>query len=129
VSADLRGFKANDGKLLIYHGWADPVVPPEATIRYYEGVEKTMGGARNTSEFARLFMAPGMGHCTGGAGPNTFDALGVLDGWVASGAAPARMIASHATNGKIDRTRPLCPYPAAAEWKRVGSTDEAESFA
>lgn len=128
VSADLSGFKGNHGKLLLYHGWADPVVPPEATIRYFEDVEKTMGGAQNTSEFARLFMVPGMGHCAGGTGPSTFDALGVLDRWVTSGAAPARIIAWHATNGKVDRTRPLCPFPATAEWRRAGSTDEAESF-
>lgn len=129
VNTDLREFKANRGKLLVYHGWADPVVPPEATIRYYEGVQKAMGGARNTSEFARLFMVPGMGHCSGGAGPSSFDALGALDEWVTSGTAPAKMIASHSTNGKVDRTRPLCPYPAVAKWNGVGSTDDATSFA
>lgn len=126
IGADLRPFKARNGKLLIYQGWADPVVPPESTILYYENVVKKTGPA---SDFARLFMVPGMGHCSGGAGPSTFDAVTALDEWVANGSAPARIVASHSTAGKVDRTRPLCPYPQVAQWKRSGSTDEESSFA
>ncbi len=125
---NLRPFKAHGGKLVMYHGWADPVVPPEDGVRYYTLVEKAMGGPEKTKDFFRLFMAPGMGHCGGGPGPNTFDAVGALDKWVAQGTAPEKIVASHSTNGNVDRTRPLCPYPQVARWKGSGSTDEAANF-
>jgi len=126
---DLTAFKQRNGKLLMYHGWADPVVPPEDGIAYYESVEKAMGGAQKTSAFFRLFMVPGMGHCAGGPGPSAFDALGALDKWVAQGTAPDRIVASHSAGGTVDRTRPLCPYPQAARWNGTGSIDDAASFA
>jgi feruloyl esterase len=126
---DLSAFKQRNGKLLMYHGWADPVVPPEDGIAYYESVEKAMGGAQKTSAFFRLFMVPGMGHCSGGPGPSAFDALGALDKWVAQGTAPDRIVASHSAGGTVDRTRPLCPYPQAARWNGTGSIDAAASFA
>ena len=126
VDTDLRPFKAHKGNVM-YHGWADPVVPPEDGIRYYEAVQRSMGGAEKTTDFYRLFMVPGMGHCVGGPGPKTFDAIDALDHWVAQGKAP-EIIASHATNGTTDRTRPLCPYPQVAKWKGAGSTDDATNF-
>ncbi len=76
----------------------------------------------------RLFMAPGMGHCGGGEGPNTFDMLGALEQWVEQGRAPDRIEASHSTNGAVDRTRPLCPYPQIAVHTGTGSTDESANF-
>ena len=76
----------------------------------------------------RLFMAPGMAHCGGGEGPNTFDMVSALEQWVEHGKAPDRIIASHSTNGVVDRTRPLCPYPQVAVYKGTGSTDEAANF-
>ena len=76
----------------------------------------------------RLFMAPGMGHCRGGEGPNTFDMVAALEAWVERGQAPNQIVASHATNGVVDRTRPLCPYPQVAVYKGSGSTDEAANF-
>ena len=85
-------------------------------------------GARETDDFARLFMVPGMTHCAGGPGPNTFDAVGALEQWVEHSAQPAQMIASHSTNGVVDRTRPLCPYPQVASYKGSGSLDEAANF-
>ena len=66
----------------------DPVVPPQTAVAYYEGVVKTMGGLAPTQDFSRLFMAPGMGHCAGGPGPNQFDAIGALEQWVEKGVAP-----------------------------------------
>jgi feruloyl esterase len=125
---DLREFEKRNGKLLMYQGWADPVVPAADTIRYFESVERAMGGPERTAGFVRLFLAPGMGHCGGGVGPNSFDAVAVLDRWVSKGAAPERIVASHATNGVVDRTRPLCPYPLMARWNGTGSVDEAGSF-
>jgi feruloyl esterase len=126
VDANLAPFKQRHAKLLMYFGWADPVVPPEEGIRYYESVQRTTPGAR---DFLRLFMVPGMGHCGGGAGPDTFDALGTLDHWVSGGTAPETIVASHSTEGKVDRTRPLCAWPLVARWKGSGSTDDAAAFA
>jgi feruloyl esterase len=73
-------------------------------------------------------MEPGMGHCGGGDGPNTFDKIGTLDRWIEESKAPDSIIASHSTGGKIDRTRPLCPYPQVAQYKGSGSIDEAANF-
>ena len=128
IDADLKPFKARKGKLVMYHGWADAAVSPMEGVHYYESVQRAMGGAEKTTDFFRLFMAPGMGHCGGGPGSNTFDAVAALDGWVGKGIAPDKIIASHVINGATDRTRPLCPYPQVAKWKGTGSTDDAVNF-
>jgi feruloyl esterase len=128
LSRDLRAFKANSGKLIMYTGWADPVTPPQDTVNYYEGVEQEMGGRAETEAFLRFFPVPGMGHCGGGAGPSTFDALAALDAWRAYGRAPDQLAGSHSTNGVVDRTRPICAYPALASYRGSGSIDAAESF-
>lgn len=126
---NLKPFFAHNGKLLIYHGWADSNVSPLNTIKYYKSVEDTLGGASKTSNNMRLFFEPGMGHCGGGEGPNVFDKVGTLEQWVEQGKAPEKIIASHSTAGKVDRTRPLCPYPQVAKYKGTGSIDEAANFA
>jgi feruloyl esterase len=128
VDRDLTPFKKHGNKLIVYTGWADPVVPPQDTAAYYEAVAKTMGGYDKVRDFFRFFAAPGMGHCAGGPGPNQFDALTALEQWVETGVAPDKLIASHTSNGKVDRTRPLCPYPQVARWKGTGSVDEAANF-
>jgi feruloyl esterase len=127
-SPDLNAFRRHKGKLFMYEGWADPIQPPDGVIGYYENVEHTMGGEPGTQGFARLFMVPGMGHCGGGVGPNQFNALAALDTWVSHGVAPNKIIASHSTNGTVDRTRPLCPYPQVARWKGAGDTNDAANF-
>ena len=73
-------------------------------------------------------MFPGMGHCGGGEGPNTFDAMGALAQWVEKGQAPEQVMASHRANGAVDRTRPVCAYPKAAVYKGTGSIDDAANF-
>jgi feruloyl esterase len=128
VERDLSVFRKRGGKLLMYAGWIDPVVPPQDTAAYYEAVARTMGGEDNVRDFFRLFMAPGMGHCGGGPGPNQFDALTTLEQWVEKGVAPAMLLATHSTNGTVDRTRPLCPWPQVARYKGAGSIDEAANF-
>jgi feruloyl esterase len=128
VDRDLAPFKKSGGKLIMYAGWMDPVVPPQDNVAYYEAVAKTMGGYDKTRDFFRLFVAPGMGHCAGGPGPNQFEALTALEQWVEKGIAPDQLIATHSTAGKVDRTRPLCPYPQVARYKGTGSIDEAASF-
>ncbi len=124
----LEKFLAHGGKLLLYHGWADQNVSPYMTVQYFDRVRQTLGAAR-TDGSVRLFMEPGMAHCGGGEGPNTFDKVSALDRWVEEGQAPASIIASHSTAGQVDRTRPLCPYPQVAQYKGSGSIDDAANFA
>jgi feruloyl esterase len=128
TSTDLTAFKSRGGKLVMYGGWVDPILPAEDVIEYYEGVTKAMGGPAKTVSFFRLFMAPGMAHCSGGPGPNTFDPLPALEQWVEKGMAPQKITASRVTNDVVERTRPLCPYPQVARWKNAGSTDHASNF-
>jgi feruloyl esterase len=128
TETNLTAFASRGGKLILYAGGADPVVPFADTVSYYDGVVKAMGGMEKTRAFARLFVAPGMGHCGGGLGPNRFDAMPALDQWVMKGSAPAKLLAVHRTANKVDRTRPLCPYPEVARHRGSGSVDEAANF-
>jgi feruloyl esterase len=128
TSRDLSAFRASGGKLIMYTGLADPVTPPQDTISYYEDVVRAMGGLAGTQRFFRFFPAPGMGHCSGGAGPSSFDALGALETWVERGVAPETIVASHAAGGAVDRTRPLCAFPKQARYTGAGSIDAAASF-
>jgi feruloyl esterase len=117
TDADLERFLLRGGgKLLMYHGWADAVIPPEPTIEYHEDViESTFGGdAAEAAEHVRLFMAPGVAHCRGGNGPDRADYLGALADWVERDIAPDRIVAHHETDGVLDNERPLCPWPQRA---------------
>jgi len=128
VNPDLRAFVEHRGKLLMYHGWSDQMAPPRASISYYNSVLDKMGGEAKNASWIRLFMVPGMAHCGGGEGPNSFDAINALDQWVEKGKAPDQILASRITDGKVNRTRPLCPYPHIARYKGSGSTDDARNF-
>ena len=128
VNPDLRPFFARGGKLITYHGWTDQQVMPENSISYYKSVAASVGAAKADASY-RLFMVPGMNHCGGGDGPNKFDMLSALETWRESGKVPDAVVASHATEGKVDRTRPLCAFPEVAKYKGSGSTDEAGNFA
>jgi feruloyl esterase len=127
VDPDLDKFKKRGGKLIMYHGWNDQLIQPYNSIDYFTSVQKKMGKG-DTDDFARLFMAPGMQHCAGGVGPNSFDAVTALEQWVEKSTKPAQIVASHMSSGMVDRTRPLCPYPQVASYKGSGSIDEAASF-
>jgi feruloyl esterase len=124
---NLEAFFDAGGKLLMYHGWADPQVPPLATIAYFNSVLKATGPSRRGTAI-ELYMEPGVNHCWGGDGPDTFDAVGALDQWMRSGRAPARITALHTSDAGVDRTRPLCPYPQVAQYVGSGSVDEAANF-
>ncbi|HVW84452.1 MAG TPA: tannase/feruloyl esterase family alpha/beta hydrolase [Bryobacteraceae bacterium] len=139
-NADLSAFHKRGGKLILYHGWSDAAIPASNSINYYQSVAGKMG-SRETGAFIRLYMVPGMEHCGGGAGPNTFGQSGVakhdpehdidaaLEAWVEQGHAPDRIIASKLDQeGRAVRTRPLCIYPQVARWKKNGSTDDAANF-
>lgn len=126
---DIGSFKRAGGKLIMYHGWADAFIAPRNSIAYYESVVALQGGEQSTKDFLRLFMAPGMMHCGGGNGPNTFDALSALENWVEEGLPPASIAASHAgPDGRADRTRPLCAYPQVELYKGTGDINDAASF-
>ncbi len=129
LDPDLTAFAKRGGKLLLYHGWADQQVAPGASVDFYRSVMQSAGDALRASDWARLFMVPGMAHCSGGEGPDSFDKISAMEQWVEEGRAPDKIIASHRSDGKTDRTRPLCPYPQIARYKGTGSIDSAESFA
>lgn len=126
--ADLRPFRNRGGKLLMYHGWSDPAITAYGTVAYYEKVLKTVGGQNEMDGFAKLYLVPGMHHCSGGPGPNQFDMLTVMENWVEKGQSPGPVTAAHRTNGRVDRTRPLCPHPQVARYSGSGSIDDAANF-
>ncbi len=128
VNPDLTAFAQRGGKLLTYHGWADPNIAPQASINFFGSATAATKPPAQSPDWLRLFMVPGMGHCRGGAGPDTFDMVAALEAWVEVGQPPTRIVASRISAGKVERTRPLCPYPQVARYSGTGSIDEAANF-
>jgi hypothetical protein len=144
-----KAFKARGGKFIQYAGLTDSIVTPLSSVRYYQAVVAAQGNKSDpatlakTQEFYRLFLAPGVGHCGGGAGPNQFGQAGgvgdaehdmvvALEQWVEKGVAPARIIATKyisddKTKG-VAITRPLCPFPQVAKYKGTGEVTDAANF-
>jgi feruloyl esterase len=127
-SPEIQKFVGRGGKLLMYHGWADQNISPRSSVNYYEKLITALGKPQ-VEQSVRLFMVPGMGHCSGGEGPDQFDTLAPIEQWREQGKAPASIIASKITDGKVVRTRPLCPYPQVARYMGNGSIDQAQNFA
>jgi len=127
VDPDLTGYAEHGGKLLLYHGWADQQVAPGSTVDFYNATVALSPNQR--AVWVRLFMVPGMAHCSGGEGPDTFDKISALEQWVEQSKVPASIVATHFNGDKPDRTRPLCPYPQTAHYLGQGSIDEAVNFA
>lgn len=134
---DLSAFRRAGGKLLLYHGLADPIVVPDVSIAYYARVVEAMAGQADVRDFFRLFLVPGADHCWAvvGRAPDLFDPLQVMERWVEQGIAPERIIAhQYEDSGKTvsprpaKRTRPLCPYPQQARYTGQGTVLEAGNF-
>jgi hypothetical protein len=128
--ATLAAFRKRSGKLLMFHGTADPIFSALESIDYFQRLSRNNGGPAATAQWARLFLVPGMNHCAGGPATDSFDGLGAIVDWVEKHVAPARIVAS--TNPRATyfpgRTRPLCPYPAYARYSGSGSIEDAASF-
>ena len=114
TDTDLSRFTKRGGKLIMYQGWAEPGIPPGNLVKYYGQIQQKTSGAKDS---VRVFMVPGMGHCGGGNGTSTFDMVAALDAWRDGGKAPEQVNASRVRDGKVDRTRPLCAWPAVAKYK------------
>jgi len=124
---NLGAFFAHGGKLLMYHGWSDPQIPPLGSVAYFNAALQAAGESARDRSIA-LYMLPGMNHCSGGEGPDQFDAIDALEAWVATGHAPARIVATRSTRAEAVRTRPICIYPERAVYAGTGSIDRAENF-
>jgi feruloyl esterase len=127
LNPDLRPFFQHGGKLIQYHGWSDPQIPPMHSVNYYESVLEKVGAGTADASY-RLFMVPGMAHCGGGTGPNQFAAMAALERWREAAVAPQSIVAARVTNNRVERTRPLCPYPQTAVYSGTGSTNDAANF-
>ena len=149
TTGDVSQFRSRGGKLLIFQGWADPIVAPDQTIAFYKGLAEKFGGDGEVQKFARLFMAPGVGHCSGGPGPNSFnsavfqgikppssgpedDIFAALAHWVEDGNAPAEVVATKYDDDDpskgIALRCPLCPYPQKPWYKAAGDSADAANF-
>jgi feruloyl esterase len=128
LDPNLKPFFDRGGKLIQYHGWNDPQIPPGFSVSYYESVRSAFHDNAALQTSYRLFMVPGMAHCGGGEGTASFDMLTALEQWVEDGKAPDRILASRVKDRKVDRTRPLCPYPQLATYKGTGDTADAANF-
>lgn len=151
LDPDLSEFQAKGGKLILYHGWSDAAVPPRFTIDYYRAVRDKLGAER-ADAFARLYMVPGMQHCFGGPGANSFGIFppagnasadknvnAALERWVEKGIAPSAITATKYRGNEFKAlltpenaepmfSRKLCPYPMVGQWSGNGSQDDAANY-
>jgi len=146
IDPNLKAFKSRGGRLILYHGWSDAAIPPLNAIDYFNSVQAAVG-ARDTEQFARLYMVPGMQHCGAGPGADTFgqftlpgyptdpqhSIFSALDQWVEKGTPPGQIIATKYVNYMdpaqgIKLTRPLCAYPQVSKYKGTGDTKDAANF-
>jgi len=137
TSTNLDTFTAHNGKIIFFHGESDPVFSMYDTVSYYGRLSSQYG--TNTGSFARLFLIPGMNHCSGGSyALDSFDPLGAIVSWVEADTAPDSMTAGNSFNNPsnlvsgsalpISRTRPLCPYPQYAQYTGTGDSEVAANF-
>lgn len=135
VDADLHPFLDKGGKLILWHGLDDQLPSPWGTLAYYQQVEATTGAAEVHKD-VRLFLAPGVMHCGGGPGANSFDMVAALDTWVEHDEAPSRIVGvrTRPPFGPPDdtpltpMTRPICAYPALPRYVGKGDPNDERSF-
>ena len=127
MDPDLSKFVGRGGKFLLYEGWSDTSIPPDRAIQYYKDVVAKLG-TQKAKDSVRLFMVPGMAHCSAGEAHGTFDSLKVLEQWVENKKPPGEIVVSRINDGKVVRTRRLCQYPLVAAYKGTGSTDDVANF-
>jgi pimeloyl-ACP methyl ester carboxylesterase len=126
---DLSRFRDHGGKVIIYHGLADQLIPAAGSIEYYKRVQAYMGGEKKTANFARLFLVPGVDHGFRGAGAAPAGLNEAIVRWVEEGKAPDKLMAEKRdATGKVIRTRPLFPFPQTAKYKGSGNPDDAANF-
>ena len=126
TSTDLARFRQRGGKIIFYHGMADPAISANDTQRYFEALAQTQGGFDQTDQFARLFLVPGMTHCFGGNGLDSFDTVSAIVAWVELSKAPTRMIATGVMKPGV--SRPLCPFPSKAHYTGDGDPKDEKNF-
>jgi len=146
TSGNLSAFKARGGKMILFQGLADPIAAPGESLNYLKTVEKAMPG--ESDAFVKLFNAPGMGHCGGGAGPNVFgnfragfpenpsdptqDLLAAVEHWVENARVPSQIIATKYVDNRagnaVERTMPLCAWPKVSKYNGTGDVNAAASF-
>jgi feruloyl esterase len=124
---DIGVFTRRGGKLILWHGQTDGLIPTQSTIDYYASLAKK--DAKATANSVRMFLMPGVDHCRGGEGPSDADFLTAMEQWVEQGKAPETLVASKTLPGGAKRTRPLCVFPKVAKYSGSGSTDDAANFA
>ncbi|MFA6443072.1 MAG: tannase/feruloyl esterase family alpha/beta hydrolase, partial [Sterolibacterium sp.] len=135
---DLSALRNRGARLLVYHGSADPIFSAADTVNWYDALQAANNGA--AADFARLFVVPGMNHCSGGPATDQFDMLTTLVNWVEKGTMPYRVTANargagaNVVNTEVPatwsaaRTRPLCAYPTVARYNGVGDIENAANF-
>jgi feruloyl esterase len=138
TNPDISKFKAHGGKMMLFNGTTDPGPFYLNTINYFNKVAQLNGGTQTTQSFFRIYLVPGMGHCSGGASTDSFDMLKPMVDWVEKGISPDTIIASSRANNSAlnavlpavpaNRTRPLCAYPKAAKYKGTGNIEDASNF-
>ncbi len=127
---DLKAFFARGGKLIEWTGWSDPLIAPEDALHYYESVAKKMGGVAKIDSSFKLYLAPGVLHCRGGDGPDTFDMQKAIEQWVESGDAPGSIVGAHRRRRKDQSHRgPFALILRPRLYKGEGSVDDAANFA
>lgn len=126
--ARLRAFVQQGRKLIMYHGFSDPGISPFRTTAFYEAFAKQQGGYPKAQQSVRLFMVPGMAHCSGGPGPDSFDTLSALEAWVERKVAPAAIPATATAPGSTKRTMPLCPFPVQASYRGTGDVNDEANW-
>jgi feruloyl esterase len=126
--AQLKPFIAQGRKMILYHGASDPSIPASQSIAFYRELAEQQQGIERTQENVRLFLVPGMHHCSGGPAPDRFDTLSAIEAWVEYGKAPDAIQASTRPESPVQHRLPLCPYPQQARYRGTGEITDLSNW-